>query len=62
MSAKWWDDEGMCPDVCANKVDGDGKKMHWAVCEGGTSNCRAEVVWVVQLTEGDSAPGVNAGV
>ena len=60
MSAKWWDDEGIYPDLCANKVDGDGEEMHQTGCEGGASNCRAEGVWVTQLTEGDPAPGVQS--
>ena len=60
MSAKWWDDEGIYPDLCANKADGDGEEMHQTGCEGGASNCRAEGVWVTQLTEGDPAPGVQS--
>ena len=60
MSAKWWDDEGTHPDLCANKADGDGEEMHQTGCEGGASNCRAEGVWVAQLTEGDPAPGVQS--
>ena len=58
MSPKWRNDEGTCPDVFIDAVDGDHEEVHQAVGEGGARECRGEGVWVVQLTEGDLAQSI----